>query len=178
MRTVLPAAALFLAYTSASLANPSVESVWKYLATEEYASQWAVISVPGNKGYFQCERYEAYLRCPFPVWAKLLPDAQLYAAVTARSTPFPDLEGTETKTYLTESQAKELVDILRREELEFAEVYGRLEDQNGDPAGTNHDVVLVLELDYPDFTRLVETVLTRVWDANVDGGYEIETDSN
>lgn len=176
MRAAALIATLYLTCASASLADTSVASVWDYLTKEEYASQWAVVSIAGNKGYVQCERYEQYLRCPFPVWAKLLPSAKLFAPVSAQAAPYPDLEGTVTKTYMSESQAEKLVRLLVEEELEYAEVYSQLEDQNAEPAGTNHDVILVLELDYADFEALVENVLTTVWDADPEGGYQIETD--
>ena len=177
MRITILAAILYFGVSGISLADSKIDKVWEYLAKREYSSQWVVISIDGNKGYFQCERYEEYLRCPFPVWVKLLPSAKFYAPISAQGSPHPELEGAETKTYMKSSQAKTLIKLLTDEKLEFVEVYNQLEDEKGTAAGTNYDVVLVLELNYVSFEKLVEKVLGTVWGASITGNYLIETDS-
>jgi hypothetical protein len=177
MRVTILSAILYFGVSGVCLAGSQIDNVWEYLTKREYLSQWAVISIDGNRGYFQCERYEEYLRCPFPVWAKLLPSAELYAPISAQGSPYPELEGTVTKTYMKSSQAKTLINLLADEKLEFAEVYSQLEGEKGAAAGTSYDVVLILELSYANFEHLVENVLGTVWGASVIGDYLIETDS-
>ena len=177
MRITILSAILYFGVSGACLAGSQIDNVWEYLTKKKYSSQWAVISIDGNKGYLQCERYEDYLRCPFPVWVKLLPSAEFYAPISAQGSPYPELEGTETKTYMKSSQAKTLIKLLEDEKLEIAEVYSQLEDEKGAAAGTNYDVVLILELTYANFENLVEKVLSTVWGASITGDYLIETDS-
>lgn len=167
---------LYFCASQVCWAGSQIDTAWDYLTTKQDSSQWAVISVEGNKGYVQCERYDDVLRCPFPVWSKLLPGTKLYAPVSPQLTPHPEIKGTKTKTYMEERQAKKLIKLLSDEKLEFAEVYSRLENKKGATAGTSYEVILILQLNYAKFENLVEKVLSTVWGAHNIGTYLIETD--
>ena len=168
--------ACLLVASRPGLAGPELDAAWRYLTKNADTAQWAVVSVDGNPGYVQCARNEDYLRCPFPVWARLLPDAGVYRPVSQQASPHPELAGTELKTYMAASQAGALTRILSREGLEFRNVYSLLEDQSGATVGTNYEVVLILKLDYGKFERLVANVLQTVWGADITQRYRVDTD--
>ncbi|WP_372743329.1 hypothetical protein [Neptunomonas sp.] len=177
MRITILSALIFFGTSGICFAESQIDDVWEYLTKKENSSQWAVISIEGNRGFLQCERYDEYLRCPFPVWAKLLPSAKFYAPISVQTSPYPEVEGTETKLYMEANQVKTLISLLSEKKLEYAEVYSQLEDEKGAVAGTSYDVVLILDLDYAKFENLVNEFLNIVWGAGITGDYQIETDS-
>ena len=176
MRVSILTAVVLLLASGVGHASPQTDAAWEYLTRSDNTEQWAVISVDGNPGYFQCARYPSYLRCPFPVWIKLLPGTRIYASVSSRDAPYPEVEGTETRTFMDSDQVDALVKLLSREGLRFAKLYSRLENEKGADAGTSFEVVLVLELDYDNFGALVAEMLQTVRGADTTSGYRVDTD--
>lgn len=176
MRTRTAFAILILMSSGICYAENRIEDAWKYLTKPEDTTQWVVVSVSDSEGFVQCQRYETHLKCPFPVWAKLLPNTRMYAPVAEQKFPYPEIEGTVANVYLTSDQAQRLKTLLAKEGLEFSEIYSRFQNEEGVAVGAGYDIVLTLGLDYEGFENLVTKLLNSVWDANVAGGFMVERD--
>lgn len=166
----------FLAASSGFAKNiESVDDAWAYLTDSGLKHQWVVIAL-ANGRYMQCANMGDYISCPFPVWIQKMPGVKQVKLVKTQQSPFPAPPGSETKEYLSGSDVAKLKNIAASAKLETADVYHQLADANGKLVGTAADFVMVLEMDYQNFNRLVDAVFSKAWPKSATEKYNFVTD--
>src|SRR4051812_48084237 len=82
----------------------SIDEAWAYLTNVGQSQQWVVISSKKNDGFVQCARMDGFVRCEFPIWLKISPEAKKIAPKNSRGTPFPEIPGTRLNQYMSPQQ--------------------------------------------------------------------------
>jgi hypothetical protein len=157
----------------------SVDAAWQYLIKSTGSKRWVVISSKVNSGYFQCENLDTFVSCPMPVWRSVLPGIRLTGNAESRTNePYPILQGSDRKEFLTEQQVAIARRVLQRFGLRSEDVHSQLIDGNKKEktiVGTSFELRIDLSLDYQRFPELVEAYMVEVWGVSADKGYDFET---
>jgi hypothetical protein len=143
----------------------STTSAWGYLTDRNSSLQWVIISSKRNNGYVQCENVRTFVRCEFPVWAKILPGERRTKPVGLRGSAYPDVSGAKLNEYLSGAQLAALKKTLARMRIKPEDVHSQAVNPRGAVVGTSYDVAVVLELAFEDFDRFVTDVLMEVFQA-------------
>jgi hypothetical protein len=152
----------------------STGSAWTFLSDRKSTLQWVIISSTKNEGYVQCENMRTVIRCPFPVWAKVLPGQARTRAAASRDTAFPEVDGARLNQYLSAERLASLKRVLARVGVKPEDAYSRMVNARGAVVGTSYDVIVVLKPTYANFDRLVSEVFREVFQTTPLDGYKYE----
>ena len=177
MRTILAFSLLIFSAVCTSSEIRSLEEAWSYLNATINTHQRVVIESKKNGRYVQCENMGSFLKCPFPVWAKVLPNVELTRQKAARGSPYPEVAGSKRYEYITPIEIAVLKNIIRENRLTPDDVYISLVDQKGKVVGSSYDIVVIIEPSYKYFTLFVQNILEKVWNSNASDGYTISIKS-
>lgn len=171
--------ATFLLSHSATLFADVISSseAWSYLTAPNSNLHWVVISTQNNGSYLQCENIRTVIRCPFPVWAKLVPGDRQTKPVNSRDTPFPEISGSELIEYIPAKKIPSLKKTLTRLGLKPNDVYSQAINRKRSVVGTSYDVTVILEMNYKGFDLFVQSVFSELGETASVDTYKYETGS-